>query len=224
MSDNIYYKTFRPDGTDWHSGKTKPIIGEWMPEVRGTLIPCHNGYHVSRELRGLLSAASWPLRLFRVRASKDMGEYDRDGKLVTRTYKPLKELPPHMALGKNGAYLARLIEYPVIYRFIEEAPSQKWKAQEPDGIPGYLMNELVYSRFYGSVLHLFIEKEFVRTAFKQGIIEREYISPKTSARLALIAYAIKRNVPSLVSDIDRRIVEILKLDELNKYDVTEAVE
>ena len=39
------------DGTDFATGTTRLVVGEWMPQIEGEPILCERGYHVSDERR-----------------------------------------------------------------------------------------------------------------------------------------------------------------------------
>lgn len=106
-----YYKAVRPDGTDFATGTTRPVIGEWMPSIEGELEICARGYHVSTKPAETLVGGSWPCRLFEVEAKGISRQRDNNKhKRVCRTYRPIRELPAWMALGPNGEAVAALIE------------------------------------------------------------------------------------------------------------------
>ena len=106
-----YYKAVRPDGTDFATGTTRPVVGEWMPRIKGHLKLCKRGYHVSDVPAETLIGGSWPCRLFEVEIAEDVSPEHIDGhKRVVHTYRPLRELPAWQALGPNGEAVAALIE------------------------------------------------------------------------------------------------------------------
>ena len=106
-----YYKAVRPDGTDFATGTTRPVIGEWMPRIKGHLKLCKRGYHVSDVPAETLIGGSWPCRLFEVEIAEDVSPEHIDGhKRVVHTYRPVRELPAWQALGPNGEAVAALIE------------------------------------------------------------------------------------------------------------------
>ena len=106
-----YYKAVRPDGTDFATGKTRPVVGEWMPRIKGRLVLCERGYHVSDAPAETLTGGSWPCRLFEVEIEGDAPPRHIDGhKRVVHTYRPVRELPAWQALGPNGEAVAALIE------------------------------------------------------------------------------------------------------------------
>ena len=107
----VYYKAVRPDGTDFATGTTRPVVGEWMPRIEGKLVLCARGYHVSDEPGETLIGGSWPCRLFEVEIDEVVpyGNVD-EHKSVVHTYRPIRELPAWMALGPNGEKVAAIIE------------------------------------------------------------------------------------------------------------------
>ena len=106
-----YYKAVRPDGTDFATGTTRPVVGEWMPRIKGRLKLCKRGYHVSDVPAETLIGGSWPCRLFEVEIAEDVSPKHIAGhKRVVHTYRPLRELPAWQALGPNGEAVAALIE------------------------------------------------------------------------------------------------------------------
>ena len=106
-----YYKATRLDGTDFATGTTYPVVGEWMPRIDGTLRLCERGYHVSAAPAETLIGGWWPCRLFEVEIDGDTPESHIDGhKRVVHTYQPIRELPAWQALGPNGQDVAALIE------------------------------------------------------------------------------------------------------------------
>ena len=106
-----YYKAVRPDGTDFATGTTRPVVGEWMPRIKGHLKLCKRGYHVSDVPAETLIGGSWPCRLFEVEIAEDVSpEHIAGHKRVVHTYRPLRELPAWQALGPNGEAVAALIE------------------------------------------------------------------------------------------------------------------
>jgi uncharacterized protein YceK len=109
MPKKFYYKAVKPDGTDFATGRTKPVVGEWMPKIDGSLVMCQRGYHVSDEPAETLIGGSWPCRLFLVEI-KDRKPERSQHKYVVHTYRPVEELPAWMALGPNGQEVAALIE------------------------------------------------------------------------------------------------------------------
>ena len=107
----VHYKAVRPDGTDFATGTTRPVVGEWMPRIEGKLVLCERGYHVSDEPGETLIGGSWPCRLFEVEIDEVTPYENVDGhKSVVHTYRPTKELPAWMALGPNGEKVAAIIE------------------------------------------------------------------------------------------------------------------
>ena len=107
----VYYKAVRPDGTDFATGTTRPVVGEWMPRIEGKLVLCERGYHVSDEPGETLIGGSWPCRLFEVEIDEVVPYRNVDGhKSVVHTYRPTRELPAWVALGPNGEKVAAIIE------------------------------------------------------------------------------------------------------------------
>ncbi len=105
-----YYKAVRPDGTDFATGSTRPVVGAWMPEIEGDLVMCERGYHVSQHAAETLVGGRWPCRLFEVEISAEhLADEKHPHKLVCRTYRPVRELPAWQALGPNGEAVAALI-------------------------------------------------------------------------------------------------------------------
>ena len=92
-----YYKALRTDGTDFATGKTRPVLGEWMPKIEGKLIVCRRGYHVADTAAETLVGGSWPCKLYRVEAKWfARSQSFRGGHLhkgVCRTYRLIEELP-----------------------------------------------------------------------------------------------------------------------------------
>jgi len=106
-----YFKATRPDGTDFATGTTRPVIGEWMPRIKGRLELCSRGYHVSDAPAETLIGGSWPCRLFEVEIAEDVPAGHIEGhKRVVHTYRPIRELPAWQALGPNGESVAALID------------------------------------------------------------------------------------------------------------------
>jgi hypothetical protein len=109
-----FYKAVRPDCTDFTTGLTKLTLGEWMPDIRGRLAWCTNGYHVSdvitETLIARIGAATWPARLFEVEAPEVLSHQDMSPKHLCRTYRPVRELPAWQAFGPNGQEVVRFIE------------------------------------------------------------------------------------------------------------------
>ena len=107
----VYYKAVRPDGTDFVTGTTRPVVGKWMPRIEGKLVLCERGYHVSDEPGETLIGGSWPCRLFEVEIDEVVPYRNADGhKSVVHTYRPTRELPAWMALGPNGEEVSAIIE------------------------------------------------------------------------------------------------------------------
>lgn len=109
-----YYKALRPDGTDFATGKTNPVLGEWMPKIEGLLSICERGYHVADAAAETLVGGSWPCKLYRVEAKVfDRSQSFKGGHLhkgVCRTYRLVEELPSWQVFGPNGEAVAALIE------------------------------------------------------------------------------------------------------------------
>ena len=106
-----YYKAVRLDGTDFATGTTRPVAGEWMPRISGRLKLCERGYHVSDAPGQTLIGGWWPCRLFEVEIDEEVApEHIGGHKRVVHTYRPLRELPAWQALGPNGEAVAALIE------------------------------------------------------------------------------------------------------------------
>ena len=106
-----YYKAVRPDGTDFATGTTRPVVGEWMPWIDGDLELCRRGYHVSDAPGETLIGGSWPCRLFEVEIVGDVPpEHVNGHKRVVPTYRPIAELPAWQALGPNGEAVVALID------------------------------------------------------------------------------------------------------------------
>lgn len=104
-----YYKAVRLDGTDFATGTTRPVVGEWMPLIKGELVMCRLGYHVADTPGETLVGGWWPCRLFEVEIPE--GDWEREQhKLVVSTYRPIRELSSWMALGPNGQEVAAFIE------------------------------------------------------------------------------------------------------------------
>lgn len=103
-----YYKAFRPDGTDFATGTTKPRKGRWMPRIEGDLVMCRRGYHVADAPAETLIGGRWPCKLARVEVPE--GEWQREGhKLLVPTYRVVEWLPSWQALGPNGQEVVALI-------------------------------------------------------------------------------------------------------------------
>ena len=129
----VYYKALRPDGTDFATGTTRPVLGTWMPRITGELVLCKRGYHVSDAVAETLIGGSWPCLLARVEIPE--GDWERDGhKLVVSTYRITEWLPPHQALGPNGQEVealiarARQLTAPELQRLDEAAATGAWVA------------------------------------------------------------------------------------------------
>ncbi len=109
-----YYKALRPDGTDFATGKTRPVLGEWMPKIKGELIVCQRGYHVADAAAETLIGGSWPCKLYRVeakvfdRSQSFKGDHLHKG--VCRTYRLVEELPSWQVFGPNGEAVVALVE------------------------------------------------------------------------------------------------------------------
>jgi hypothetical protein len=92
-----YYKTLDKDGRSCHGGDAEWSLptrnadgtwtpGDWMPEVRGNLEPCANGYHVVT----LEQLPDWlGERIFEVEVGKEI--LPDDDKSVTRTCRLTRE-------------------------------------------------------------------------------------------------------------------------------------
>ena len=106
-----YTKATRPDGTDFATGTTRPVLGKWMLRIEGRLELCERGYHVSDAVAETLIGGSWPCRLFEVEIAEDVpAEHIEGHKRVVHTYRPIRELPAWQALGPNGESVAALID------------------------------------------------------------------------------------------------------------------
>ncbi len=109
-----YFKALRPDGTDFATGKTNPVLGEWMPKIEGLLSICERGYHVADAAAETLVGGSWPCKLYRVEAKVfDRSQSFKGGhrhKGVCRTYRLIEELPAWQAFGPNGEAVVALVE------------------------------------------------------------------------------------------------------------------
>ena len=106
-----YYKAVRPDGTDFATGTTRPVVGEWMPRIDGDLELCRRGYHVSDAPAETLIGGSWPCRLFEVEIEGGVPAEHIDGhKRVVPTYLAIRELPAWQALGPNGEAVVALVD------------------------------------------------------------------------------------------------------------------
>ena len=109
-----YYKALRPDGTDFATGRTRPVLGEWMPKIEGLLSICERGYHVADAAAETLIGGSWPCKLYRVEAKGfDRSQSFRGNHLhkgVCRTYRLIEELPAWQAFGPNGEAVMALVE------------------------------------------------------------------------------------------------------------------
>lgn len=109
-----YYKALRVDGTDFATGTTRPVPGEWMPKIVGQLEVYSRGYHVADAPAETLVGGSWPCKLYRVEAKGfDRSQSFKDNhahKGVCRTYRLVEELPAWQALGPNGEEVAAMIE------------------------------------------------------------------------------------------------------------------
>lgn len=109
-----YYKALRPDGTDFATGKTNPVLGEWMPKIEGLLSICEHGYHVADAAAETLIGGSWPCKLYRVEAKgfrkgqSFTGDHAHKG--VCRTYRLVEELPSWQVFGPNGEAVVALID------------------------------------------------------------------------------------------------------------------
>ncbi len=109
-----YYKALRPDGTDFATGKTRPVLGEWMPKMEGLLSICEHGYHVADAAAETLVGGSWPCKLYRVeakvldRSQSFKGDHLHKG--VCRTYRLVEELPSWQVFGPNGEAVVALVE------------------------------------------------------------------------------------------------------------------
>ena len=44
-----FYKVLNRDLTSRNGGTYQWVLGEWAPEIEGTLVPCRRGYHVCQE-------------------------------------------------------------------------------------------------------------------------------------------------------------------------------
>lgn len=112
----VFFKSTRPDGTDFYSGSVDYAAaltsGEPLPELSGDAMefPGPGWYHlatVPTECVGM----SWPCRLFEV---EPVGEVFMDNahpnKIGCRSVRVLREIEAHRVFGPQGEQVAALIE------------------------------------------------------------------------------------------------------------------
>lgn len=109
----IYYKATQLDGTDFHTGSVDYAAhlasGEPLPTKRDVEYPqCCTGtvYHASTSKADTLIGGAWPCRLFEVEGESVASE---DNKRGFYTFKVVRALPAHEALGPNGEAVVALI-------------------------------------------------------------------------------------------------------------------
>lgn len=107
-----YYKAVQVTGTDFVTGTTRPVIGQWMKDIEGELIPCVKGYHVSDTPSETLVGGCWPCKLFEVEILEEdtPSKWILGHKRVTRSYLPIRELPSWMVFGPNGDKVVALFD------------------------------------------------------------------------------------------------------------------
>lgn len=119
----IYYKAVRPNGTDFHSGTVRWLPEDLnIPDVGWRVFHPHPAKDISHRdcsASGYLSLAEiptectgmrWPCRLLVVEAGNDVArDHVYPFKVRVKTARVIAELPSHVALGPQGASLARLI-------------------------------------------------------------------------------------------------------------------
>ena len=111
----IFFKSTRPDGTDFYTGTVNYAAaltsGEPLPELSGDVaFPGPGWYHlatVPTECVGML----WPCRLFEVEPVGDvMMDNAHPHKIGARSVRVLREIDAHRVFGPQGEQAAALIE------------------------------------------------------------------------------------------------------------------
>jgi hypothetical protein len=108
-----YYKATSPDGTDFYSGTILYEVGKTVrPAKHPNPRICGPGFlHAADVPAETLVGGRWPCRLFEVTGKPHAGfDADHPHKGGFKQLKVVREIPAHLALGPNGAEVARFIE------------------------------------------------------------------------------------------------------------------
>ena len=107
-----FFKAARPDGTDFHTGTidyAAALGGDpnTLPTVEDPQCCTGNVLHASTVAAETLGGGKWPCRLFLVEGEPVAVQSHKRGFFSLRV---VDEINPHLALGPNGAQVARMIK------------------------------------------------------------------------------------------------------------------
>lgn len=134
MTQEMYYKATRPDGTDFYTGTVDYAAlsgtGEYLPELPGGTCCGPGVYHASTSAADTLIGGSWPCRLFKVYGKPVAREGNKRG---FKTLLVGEEMEAWKTLGPNGQEVETLIKQvgalttAQIYG-LADARREKWNA------------------------------------------------------------------------------------------------
>lgn len=127
MSERIYYKATRPDGTSFQSCEVSWAVGEVTkhPNIGTAKSRTDAADYLSvSDSPTNCTGFSWPCRLFIVEpvgTSKPWQPHPTDlpNKWAARRWRVVEEIPSHLALGPQGAQIAALVERAGMLTFAE---------------------------------------------------------------------------------------------------------
>lgn len=119
MSERIYYKATRPDGTSFQSCGVSWAVGEVTkhPNIGTAKSRTDAADYLSvSDSPTNCTGFSWPCRLFIVEpvgTSKPWQPHPDSlpNKWAARRWRAVEEIPSHLALGPHGAQIAALVEH-----------------------------------------------------------------------------------------------------------------
>lgn len=107
-----FYKATRPDGTDWHTGKTDYLQSPTPPLSGAGDFPGATWYHLATVPSECIGS-SWPCRLFEVRPAPG-AQVHRDAwrphRIGCTSVEVIREIDAWQVLGPNGKLVAAFIE------------------------------------------------------------------------------------------------------------------
>ncbi len=114
MSERVFYKAVRPDGTDFRTGTIRYEVGQTVAPAP-TVLPariCGPGMlHAATVPAMTLVGGSWPCRLFEVTGEPVAGlDDEHPHKAGFRALTVVREIEAWRALGPNGREVAALID------------------------------------------------------------------------------------------------------------------
>ncbi len=114
MSECIFYKAVRPDGTDFRTGTIRYEVGQTVTPAPTDLPAriCGPGMlHAATVPAMTLVSGSWPCRLFEVTGTPVAGlDDEHPHKAGFRSLIVVREVEAWQALGRNGREVAALID------------------------------------------------------------------------------------------------------------------